>query len=69
MTVGGMMVSPGDIIVGDEDGLLAIAPADAPAIIALAEAQQKKEEASLKAIAEGKWDRSWVAAQEKKMMG
>jgi len=67
--VGGMHVSPGDIVVGDEDGLLSITQADAPGVIALAQAQQHKEEASLKAIRAGTWDRSWIAAQEKKMMG
>jgi len=64
-----MHVSPGDIVVGDEDGLLSITQADAPGVIALAQAQQHKEEASLKAIRAGTWDRSWIAAQEKKMMG
>ena len=33
VTVGGMVVHPGDIIVGDEDGLLAISPADVEAVI------------------------------------
>ena len=33
VTVGGMVVHPGDIIVGDEDGVLAIAPADVEAVI------------------------------------
>ncbi len=69
VNVGGMLVCPGDIVVGDEDGLVAIAQADAPAVIALAQAQQRKEEASLRSIAAGAWDRAWIAVQEKKMMG
>ncbi len=67
--VGGMPVSPGDIIVGDEDGLVAIPQADAAGIIALAQAQARKEAESLKAIREKRFDRSWIAAQEQKMMG
>jgi hypothetical protein len=48
---------------------VAIAPKEAPEVIRLAQAQKLKEEASLRAIAAGSWDRGWVAAQEKKMMG
>jgi len=33
VTVGAMVVHPGDIVVGDEDGVLAIAPADVEAVI------------------------------------
>jgi len=68
VTVGGMVVHPGDIIVGDEDGLLAIAPADAEAVIEGARRQQAKEMAALKSIAEGNFDRSWVAPQRDRMM-
>jgi RraA family protein len=68
VTVGGMVVNPGDIVIGDEDGLLAISQDSAPAIIALAEAQGRKEADALKAIAAGTLDRSWVDAQERKMM-
>lgn len=68
VTVGGMVVHPGDIVVGDEDGLVAIAQEEAPALIALAEAQQRKEAEALEAIAAGTWDRSWVEAQERRMM-
>jgi regulator of RNase E activity RraA len=69
VSVGGMLVCPGDIVVGDEDGLVAIAQAEAPAVIALAQAQQRKEAESLRRIAAGTLDRAWIAAQEKKMMG
>ncbi len=33
VSVGGMVVHPGDIVVGDQDGVLAIAPADVAAVI------------------------------------
>jgi len=68
VTVGGMVVHPGDIIVGDEDGLLAIAPADVDAVIEGARRQHAKEAAALKSIAEGNFDRSWVAPQRDRMM-
>jgi RraA family protein len=68
VTVGGMVVHPGDIIVGDEDGVLAIAPADVEAVIEGARKQAAKEAAALQSIAEGRFDRSWVAPQRDRMM-
>ena len=60
VSVGGMVVHPGDLVVGDADGVLAIRPADAEHVIAAAEAQNRKEQATLEAIAAGSWDRRWV---------
>ncbi|MDR5839416.1 RraA family protein [Caballeronia sp. LZ034LL] len=68
VTVGGMVVHPGDIVVGDEDGVLAIAPADVEAVIEGARKQAAKEAAQLEAIAQGRFDRTWVAAQRDRMM-
>jgi RraA family protein len=69
VTVGCMVVQPGDIIVGDQDGVLAIAPADVAAIIEGARRQADKEAAALRSIAEGRFDRDWIGPQETKMMG
>ena len=69
VTVGGMVVHPGDIIVGDEDGVLAIAPADVATVIEGAKRQADKEAAALRSIAEGRFDREWIGPQETKMMG
>ena len=60
VTVGGMVVSPGDLVAGDFDGVVAIPQAEAEAVIAAAEAQHRKEAASMKAIEAGTWDRRWV---------
>ena len=60
VSVGGMTVSSGDIIVGDEDGILAIPQAEAQAILELAQAQQAREGTILRSIADGTVDRSWV---------
>ncbi|BBU33298.1 methyltransferase (plasmid) [Burkholderia sp. THE68] len=68
VTVGGMVVHPGDIIVGDEDGVLAIAPSDVEAVIEGARKTAAKEAAALQSIAEGRFDRSWVAVQHERMM-
>jgi RraA family protein len=60
VSIGGMVVRPGDIIVGDGDGVVAVPQADAEAVLAAAREQKKKEDASLAAIAAGTLDRKWV---------
>jgi len=60
VTVGGMLVYPGDIIIGDDDGAVAIRPPEARAV---AEATRKKaaaEAATLDSIAKRKYDDSWI---------
>lgn len=64
--IGGMIVQPGDVIVGDRDGLLAFPVAEAAALIDKALAQQHKEEAQMAEIANGRWDRSFLEALEAK---
>ena len=64
VTVGGMVVNPGDIIVGDQDGLCSFPPDIAEAVIEKALAQHAKEEATMQAIREGRWDRSFVDGLE-----
>lgn len=64
VSIGGMVVNPGDIIVGDQDGLLAFPASEAAALIDKALAQQKKEEEQMAEILQGRWDRSFVAGLE-----
>jgi regulator of RNase E activity RraA len=68
VTVGGMVVRPGDIIVGDQDGLCAFSPSIAKEVIAKALKQRDGEEATMQAIREGRWDRSFVDALEARCM-
>jgi len=69
VSVGGMVVRPGDLVAGDHDGVVAIAPEDAERVITAAEAQHRKEQASLAAIEAGTWDRRWVDETLKARLG
>ena len=60
VSIDGMVVRPGDIVIGDGDGLLAVPPEEAEDIAARVEAIQRVEADALQAIAEGRADRSWV---------
>jgi len=62
VTVDGMVVMPGDLLVGDADGLLAIRPDEAPAIAERVRAIAQAEAQVLKDIERGTLDRSWVDA-------
>jgi regulator of RNase E activity RraA len=55
-----MIINPGDIIVGDEDGLVVVPQEQADYILSLAKKQQKAEGAIMKSIVEGTVDRSWI---------
>ncbi len=66
VTVGGMVVRPGDIVIGDQDGLCAFPQSLAAEVIGKALKQREAEEATIKAILEGRWDRSGVDALEKR---
>ena len=62
--IGGMVVNPGDIVVGDQDGLLAFAQTEAVLLIEKAKAQMLKEAQTMQAMREGRWDRSFIDALE-----
>lgn len=64
VSVGGMTVRPGDIVVGDQDGLVALSLDEAPVVIEKALRQRDAEEATMLAIREGRRDRAFVDALE-----
>ena len=57
---GGVVINPGDILVGDSDGIVVISPSDAPVVLEKAKAKHAKEQAIFKAIEAGNRDKSWV---------
>lgn len=62
VSVGGMVVLPGDLVLADEDGVVAVRREEAPDVLARARARAADEDEQRRAIAEGRWDRSWVDA-------
>lgn len=64
ISVGGMVVNPGDILVGDQDGLLAIPQTGVEPLIEKARAVLVAEEKTMQAMREGRWDRGFIDALE-----
>lgn len=60
VSVGSVVIHPGDIIVGDEDGIVAIRPVDAEAILGKTLKKQASEVAKMAAIKAGTVDVSWI---------
>lgn len=60
ISIDGMVVEPGDIVIGDSDGVLTVPLSQAEEILKNTEAKQDAEMRLMKAIAEGTNDRSWV---------
>ena len=67
VSLGGMVVNPGDVMLGDEDGLLAVPLDEAPAILEATRAKHAAEERQMEAIRAGKNDRAWVDATLKRL--
>jgi len=60
VSVGSVVVMPGDIIVGDEDGIVAIRPSDAAAVLEMTKKKQAAETQKMRAIMAGNSDTSWI---------
>lgn len=62
VSLAGVTVADGDLVVGDEDGIAIVPRERAEEIVAAAEAKLAAEQAEHEDIAAGEWDRSWVDA-------
>ncbi|WP_378955788.1 RraA family protein [Pelosinus sp. sgz500959] len=60
ISCGGIVVHPGDILVGDEDGIVVIKAQDAEELLEKSKATSRKEDKIKEAIANKAWDRTWV---------
>lgn len=60
IAIDGMVIHPGDLMLGDGDGLLCVPYEATQAVYAAAMERQKVEHRDIKASASGELDRSWV---------
>ncbi|HSK24597.1 MAG TPA: hypothetical protein VK906_15535 [Egicoccus sp.] len=60
VSIGGLVVADGDLIVADEDGITCVPRARMHEILELAEIKKADEEGQFAAIERGEWDRSWI---------
>ena len=64
VSVGGMVVNPGDIVIGDQDGLLAIPQDGVGELIDKARGVLAAEAETLRAMKEGRWNRAFIDVLE-----
>jgi RraA family protein len=62
IAIDGMVIAPGDLVIGDGDGLLCVPFDDAEALLHAAHQKQAVEARMVAGIADGSYDRSWVDA-------
>ena len=62
ISIEGMVIEPGDLVIGDDDGILCVPFDHAEAIYEAARKKHEAEEKKMLAIGEGRDDRSWVDA-------
>lgn len=60
VSIGGMIVNPGDIIVGDEDGVVAVPREQAEEVLRLAALHAEHEQRVMAEIATGEFRQSWM---------
>jgi regulator of RNase E activity RraA len=60
ISIGGMIINSGDIVIGDEDGLVVLPVEQAEEILEKVKAQEIREREMMDSIADGTVDRSWV---------
>ena len=64
VSIDGMVVMPGDVVVGDADGVISFDRADAQELLALVRKQEAREADALTAIAEGRLDNPYIGVEK-----
>ncbi len=60
VNIGGLVIAPGDIVVGDDDGVVAFSQAVAPDLLEAVHAQMAREADTITAIREGRYQGSYA---------
>jgi regulator of RNase E activity RraA len=66
---GGMVIHPGDLILGDEDGVLCVPVDQAPALLKATQERVVQETAILEKIRSGTYENTWIDKAVKDRMG
>ena len=67
VSIDGMLIEPGDLVIGDEDGFLSVPIDQAQALLQAAREKMRAEAAMVSAIAAGTQDFSWIDATLKRL--
>ncbi len=67
IAIDGMVIEPGDLILGDDDGVLSVPFDHVESVLKATQAKQAAEVDQIKAIKAGTVDRSWVDAALKRL--
>jgi len=62
IAIEGMVIAPGDLLLGDDDGVLCVPFDETEAVFKAATAKHQQEQKKMSAILAGKDDRSWIDA-------
>jgi len=68
ISLDGMVINPGDIIVGDDDGVVSVPLPEAETVYAAAKKKHDAEAAQMEAILAGRVDRTWVRTAVEKLL-
>ena len=60
IAIAGMVIEPGDLVIGDWDGVLSVPLKEVGTVLKKTEEKQAAEIEEMKKIEIGEWDRSWV---------
>jgi regulator of RNase E activity RraA len=67
ISIGGMVINPGDLVCGDPDGFLSVPVDDVDTVFEAATKKHAAETKQMEAIRAGRNDRSWVDAALSKL--
>ncbi len=67
IAIDGMVIEPGDLVIGDGDGILCVPFDDVANLLEMARRKQDVEAKMVADIASGTFDRSWVDATLKRL--
>lgn len=62
IAIDGMVIEPGDLVIGDDDGLLCVPYAQVESLLAAAKEKQVIEAKMVEAIADGTYEAPWIDA-------